>query len=185
MAARRGRTLTGAAGWGPKARKCHRGVTTRPRGGLCRVSQGSPRRERRARIQDRGFRQDVVTDHQRTARRRARAGGSRVARCTGRPVRRHGKRHLRLVRRRCALDAVFAEPAAGACHRPHCTARRPVASTEGRSFWILDDVAAIATSRGVRPVGDAVLLPARNAPLDAGPAPRRMASAAIRRTAPR
>ena len=39
-----------------------------------------------------------------------------------------------------------------------------VASTEGRSFWILDDVAAIATSRGVRPAGDAVLLPARNAP---------------------
>ncbi len=38
-----------------------------------------------------------------------------------------------------------------------------VASTEGRSFWILDDVTAIATSRGVRPAADAVLLPARSA----------------------
>lgn len=38
-----------------------------------------------------------------------------------------------------------------------------VASTEGRSFWILDHVAASASSRGVRPAGDVALLSARSA----------------------
>ena len=71
------------------------------------------------------------------ARRPRRSGSRRAALC------RHRVRHVHLVRQRRALAAVQPEPAAGADHRHQGAPQGSVVATQGRAFWILDNISAL------------------------------------------